>query len=309
MRFELFNIFLNLIDNGSISTTARLMHMTQPSVSAVLASLEKELGQTLIIRSPGQRRPLQPTSAGLIFAKYAQKALNDYQNMCADLIASSGELKKPLRIGVTSSPGSSVLPILSQRFREANKLIQVQIHNFSGTEIFKHLKHNECDIAITGTNPKGKGLIFDRFLYDPLVLICPTSFGIRNSITIKELKSLPLIIRNPSGNLTKLLLQALKSVGVNLEDLNIIMEVYGNNDVLSAVSLGAGAGFIARSLLMVNQENKGITAVPIKRLHVDRYLHLVRCKSTHFTGELRLFWDFALNPGWKEDIFSYDAFY
>ena len=308
MRLELLSIFLNVLDSGSLAAAARLTHMSQPSVSAALSVLESEVGQALLMRTPGQRKPIRPTPAGEVFAQYAQKALTDYQAMRAALMTASGEVPGPVRIGVTPSPGSAVLPVLAQRFREVSPSIQLQVRTFSGAEIFRRLKLREYDLAITGTHPQEDGLAFDRFFYDPVVLICPGSFGIHGPISLRRLRTLPLVVRHrSSGNLMRLLSQALERAGVSFDSLNVVMQVSGNNDVLSSVALGAGAGFIARSLLAAGGGNAGVEEVPVKRLRVDRYLYLVRRENAPFTGGLRLFWEFALSMGWRENIFAYNT--
>ena len=307
MRLELLNVFLSVLESSSLAAAARLLHMAQPSVSMALASLEEELGQPLLVRSPGQRKPVTPTAAGQIFAKYARKALADYRIMNAALLAAADSPPGPVRIGATSSPGASVLPVLVNKFRMENEVVPVQVNTFRGSEIFRRLKEKHYDIAITGTHPQEEGLVFDRFFYDPLVLICPASFGITGPITLRELRALPLIIRDSSGNLMQLLIQALKRAGLNISDMNVVMQVYGNNDVLSAVALGSGAGFIARSLLVANRENKEIVEVPVKRFQVERYIYIVRRKSEPFIGGLRLFWEFAMGTSWRENVFSYNT--
>ncbi|MBP3836387.1 MAG: LysR family transcriptional regulator, partial [Pyramidobacter sp.] len=67
MRLEQFNLFLTVLNSGSFAAAGRLLHMSQPSITAALNSLEEEVGARLLERSPGQRRPVTATEAGVIF--------------------------------------------------------------------------------------------------------------------------------------------------------------------------------------------------------------------------------------------------
>jgi DNA-binding transcriptional LysR family regulator len=165
----------------------------------------------------------------------------------------------------------------------------------------------EFDIAVTGTRPVRAGVIFDRFFYDPIVLIAPVSMRLPAAITLRELKKLPLIARNPSEHLMQLVVQALRRVGLTLEQMNVVMQVSGNSDVLSSVALGAGVGFVARSLLAATRQNPEIVSVQVRRLQVDRYIYQIRRENAPFIGGLRLFWQYALSPEWRTGVFSFNT--
>ena len=307
MRLEQFNLFLTVLNSGSFAAAGRLLHMSQPSITAALSGLEGEVGARLLERSPGQRRPVTATEAGVIFADYARKALADYRAMLSAVTLSAGTTLAPVHIGVTSTPSSTVLPVLANKFREENQSATVHVKTYSGAELMDRLMRGEFDIAVTGTRPVRTGVIFDRFFYDPLVLIAPVSMKLPESITLRELKKLPLIVRDPSGHLMRLLIQGLKRVGLSLEQMNVVMQVSGNNDVLTSVALGAGVGFVARSLMAATRQNPDIAVIPVRRLQVDRYIYQIRRENAPYIGSLRLFWEYALSPEWREGVFSFNT--
>ena len=307
MRLEQCNLFLTVLNSGSFAAAGRLLHMSQPSITAALSALEAEVGARLLERSPGQRRPVTATEAGVIFADYARKALADYRAMLSAVTLSAGTSLAPVRIGVTSTPSSTVLPVLTNKFREENPSATVHVKTYSGAELMDRLMRGEFDIAVTGTRPVRTGVIFDRFFYDPLVLIAPVSMKLPESITLRELKKLPLIVRDPSGHLMRLLIQGLKRVGLSLEQMNVVMQVSGNNDVLTSVALGAGVGFVARSLMAATRQSTDIAVIPVRRLQVDRYIYQIRRENAPYIGTLRLFWEYAFSPEWREGVFSFNT--
>lgn len=308
MRMESLKIYLAILESGSFAAASRRLHVTQPTVSMALASIEEELGQKLLSRTQGQRHAIEQTAAGEIFADYAKKALEDYRVM-RTMLASEQQHYEPLVVATTPAPGAVVTPILAGDFRKYFPNVPFAVKTFSGTEIFHRLKAGEYQIAITGTQPTEADLIFESFFYDPLELVCPSSFNIQAPITLKKLKTLPLIIRPDSSNVMQLLLKELKRVKIDLSEMNVVMQAYGNADVLQAVVLGSGVGFVTRSILASSQYNNSIKIIPVKRFQVTRHIFIVRKKNTPFQAGVRLFWDFALETHWRKKDFPYDTLF
>src|ERR687893_146870 len=64
--------FLTVVRRGSVTAAAEELFVTQPSVSAAIAALEREVGVKLVARDG---RGLRPTDAGAAFAPYAAHVL------------------------------------------------------------------------------------------------------------------------------------------------------------------------------------------------------------------------------------------
>ena len=64
--------FLTVVRRGSVTAAAEELFVTQPSVSAAVAALEREVGAKLLERDG---RGLRPTGAGAAFAPYAAHVL------------------------------------------------------------------------------------------------------------------------------------------------------------------------------------------------------------------------------------------
>jgi len=305
MRLELLKIYLCILESGSLAGAARRLHLTQPTVSMSLASIEETLGQRLIVRTKGQRQGLETTPAGAVFAAFARKALEDYRLMRAE-IASEQLHYEPFCVATTPSPGSVITPILTNSFRKAYPNVPFVVESSTGGTIFNKLRKGESQIAITGTRPTEKNLVFEPFFYDPLELICHSSLEVKSPITLRKLKSMPLIIRPDTSNVMQLLISALKKANVRISEMNVVMQLYGNSDVLQAVSLGSGVGFVTRSVLSSNQYSS-IKVLPVKHFQVTRYIYIVRKKETPFRDSVRLFWDYAMSAQWRENNYFYNT--
>ena len=66
--------FLTIVDQGSFSEAAEILHLTQPAISKRLAALETQLGARLIDRS---NRDIRLTDAGARLMPHARKILDE----------------------------------------------------------------------------------------------------------------------------------------------------------------------------------------------------------------------------------------
>ena len=67
-------VFVRVVELGSLSAVARERHTTQPTISKVVAALERDLGVRLLERSTTH---LQPTEAGKRFYERAKGVIED----------------------------------------------------------------------------------------------------------------------------------------------------------------------------------------------------------------------------------------
>ena len=61
-----------IVDQGSLTKAAAVLHMSQPALSHQIAAIERELGTPVIERLP---RGIRPTAAGLVAVAEARIAL------------------------------------------------------------------------------------------------------------------------------------------------------------------------------------------------------------------------------------------
>ncbi|HWQ78392.1 MAG TPA: LysR family transcriptional regulator, partial [Anaerovoracaceae bacterium] len=301
MRIETLEIYLAVVEAGSTALAARKCYLSQPAVSMAISSLENELGQRLLFRALGQHKPIVPTEAGILFADYARKALMDYDNIKASMIPKN-DMHEPFILGISHTPSNLILPTLVNNFKKIYSNILFSVRTFPGYQMQHKLETSECDIAITSNIPTGNGFIYERFFYDPLVLIAPKSFNIKSPITASQIKSFPLVVREDTCNITKILTESFEREDISMNELNVVFQVYGNDAVMQAVSLGTGIGFVTKSVLSESRDDKNYDIINVKRFRVDRYLYLIR-QTGSYSSEMKLFWDFAMKMKWRGNGF------
>lgn len=92
-RLDELDIFIAILEAGSLSGAARRLRRSAPAVTRALAALEERVGARLVERTT---RRLAPTDAGLRLAETARRVLADYQEAVRE--EDSAELRGKLRI-------------------------------------------------------------------------------------------------------------------------------------------------------------------------------------------------------------------
>jgi DNA-binding transcriptional LysR family regulator len=128
---------------GSFSRAARVLALSQPSVSAQVAALETQLGTRLLDRGAGG---LRLTPAGTILLEHAD-AIQDRFDLATRQLA---ELRGPerLRIGAFPTALAGLVPSAIARLREAHPGAEVSVEEVSADVLPARVASGELHIAI-----------------------------------------------------------------------------------------------------------------------------------------------------------------
>jgi DNA-binding transcriptional LysR family regulator len=124
---------------------AEACHVSQPSLSAAISKLERELGVPIVSRG---RRFESLTPEGERVLLWAHRMLADRDALQQDLSRMRESLSGVLRIGAipTALPAA---PLLTAPFCERHPHVRVTLESLSSREIERRLDEFELDIAMT----------------------------------------------------------------------------------------------------------------------------------------------------------------
>ena len=154
--WHLFRAFLAVVREGTLSSAARVLGTTQPTMGRQVAALEFALGVKLFIRSLDG---LAPTEAGtrLIPSAEVMAAAVD-----AALRSASGDIEEErgtVRITASEVIGGEVLPPILAGFQSLNPRISVELALSNRNE---DLLRGDADIAVRMVRPKQGALVAKR---------------------------------------------------------------------------------------------------------------------------------------------------
>ena len=146
--------FLAVADEGSVRAAAAALFVTQPAVSAVLASLRRELGVDLVER---QGRGLRLTPAGTVLARYARDVLGLLAEAEVATRAEADPASAPLRIAAVTTAGESFVPRWLGSFLDARPSTEVSLEVGNRSVVWDHLARRQVDLVVAGRPPAGSG--------------------------------------------------------------------------------------------------------------------------------------------------------
>ena len=119
MDFTLINSFIAVAEEGSFSTAAKHLFLSQQSLSKQIAKLESELGTELLVRS----RPLRLTQNGKLFlqtAKEMVKLKQEFEETCG----TAGRGEESIHVGMEHTIARAILPRVLPRYMDARLDLQ-----------------------------------------------------------------------------------------------------------------------------------------------------------------------------------------
>jgi DNA-binding transcriptional LysR family regulator len=151
MSFTLrqLQFFVAAAEQGSVSGAARVLSISQSSVTEAIRALEDDLGVTLFER---QAKGLRITHKGSAFLRHARQILGDVAR-ARDAFQDEGEQARGrLSLGVTSLVAGYVLSDILARFRRAYPQVDLNVIEDSGEYLQHLLIGGELDVAVLLTS-------------------------------------------------------------------------------------------------------------------------------------------------------------
>lgn len=158
MNLRRLKYFVKIVDIGSLTQAAEVLHIAQPALSQQLATLEGELKQQLLIRS---KRGVTPTEAGNILYMHATTILRQCEQAHSAVNCAGEALIGQVSVGLAL--GSSALRIsayLVQAVREQHPGILLYINENTSDLLSELVADGRMDMAVIGDKSRVKGLSF-----------------------------------------------------------------------------------------------------------------------------------------------------
>ena len=285
--------FCAVVERRSFSQAAERLGVTQPAVSLQVRALEKRLGTQLLDRS-GRR--VEPTEAGMRLYRGAQRLLALEEQVVAEvgLEAAGDELTGAFEIGASTGPGGIVVAQLLCEFAEHHPGLRVTLWVFDTQTIVERVAARELELGVVGAARRHRGVAFEPFFRDPVVLVCPPGHPFAGrTVTLDELREANPIAMQEGAGVRQLLEDELRREGMRLRDLGVRLELGLQESVLSAVRAGHGVTFISRRSVEADLAAGTLAEARVEGLELERDVFVVRATGRVETRAARAFLEFA----------------
>jgi DNA-binding transcriptional LysR family regulator len=159
---------------GSFSAAADRLNYTQPAVSRIVASLERELGAVLVER---QCRPVRLTDAGATLIRHADEVFARLSSARSEIEAITQAEAGTVSVGTFSSAGTSFVVDALCEFRKRHPGVRVSIaEGGMPSSLVRRLRAGDLDLAVVFDYPAagediGAGLELHHLLEVPFDIV------------------------------------------------------------------------------------------------------------------------------------------
>jgi LysR family transcriptional regulator, nitrogen assimilation regulatory protein len=124
MQFRQLRYFVKIVEAGSFSRAATLIHVAQPALSQQIHELEDRLGVMLLQRSA---RGVSPTAAGEVLFREATSILHQLDQLPTVVRSTSGEAEGAVKVGLASSTAPILIGPLLERVKTTLPKVNLKI--------------------------------------------------------------------------------------------------------------------------------------------------------------------------------------
>ena len=284
--------FCTVVERRSFSQAADRLGVTQPAVSLQVRALEKRLGTQLLDRS-GRR--VEPTEAGWRLYRGAQRMLALEDQLVADVGASGeGALTGDLVLGASTGPAAIAVPVVLCEFQGQNPDVRVFLTVSDTHSVVERVAARELEFGIVGAARRHRGVRFEPFFSDQVILACPPGHPFAGrTVTLEELRGQSLILMQEGAGVRQIVEDALRRLGVRLRDLDVRLELGLQESVRRAVEAGYGVTFISRTAVESDLAAGRLAEARVEGLEATREISLASASGRARTRVADAFVAFA----------------
>ena len=287
-------VFHTVAKNLSFSKSAKELFISQPAISKHINEIEKKLEFRLFNREGNK---IYLTQAGKLLYEKAKKIFNIYDEIEFELGDLKKEFKGKLRIGASGTIAQWVIPDVLSKFKNIFPNIEISLISGNCDYIENLLINGKIDLGIVEEGTKRKQLKYSTFAEDYLfpVVSNDSKLAKLESITLDELKKIPLVLREQGSGSLNFILDKLNSKNkTSLSDLNVLMHL-GSTEGIKTFLYNSEAMSIISCCAIEKETSSGLLkTLPLKNLHFKRTFKFITSLESP-VGLVNKFISFAKN--------------
>ena len=276
LNLNLYKMFYDVAQYGSVSTASKNLNISQPAISRAIKRLEEDLDVTLFYR----------TLNGMILTEKGRELLTFVEEACNSLIIgertmmeTNSLIKGKLTIGVPQSIASFYLLDRLNKFHETYKDIEISLINRPTEELIKLLESHELDIIIDLSPIQ----THEKELHIEELIHCHYGFVVKSDLDINvnklsDLEDCLVVLPIEKSFKRQRLNEILMECGVNLkntitiESNEMIKETIKNSNSIGYVLLNSVEKELKSGELKEIEFEKKLPYATINLVYIDKYL-------------------------------------
>lgn len=244
MQLHQLRYMVSVAEHQSFTKAAAQLLVAQPSVSAAVRGLERELGIDLFHRTRGL---VTLTPAGEAFLPWARQVLAD----CDAGVAAVGDLvglqRGRLSLGATPSITTDLLPPVLAEFNRRFPKVDLSLQEGGSRRLVTSLELGDIELALVILPVEHAWVRTEALIDEQLVLALPLDHPLagRDHIAVADLEGLPLVMFRDGYDLREATVAVCRTAGFHPTSAIDGLEMDG---VLACCAAGLGAAVVPASV-------------------------------------------------------------
>jgi LysR family transcriptional regulator, low CO2-responsive transcriptional regulator len=274
MTLHQLKVFTTVAKLGSFTEAGRTLQIGQPSVTALVTSLSRELGVKLFEKFGVKSRL---TTFGEEWLEISEEILGKVEEAKRRMTEVSGLKRGKILVGGSSSAASSFLPVAVQAFKKQHLGIEVILKIERSEVLERTLLEGELDVAVMGHPPQSPLLKAHRYREEEIAVIAPPKHALagRRSVPLSLIAKQPLIANGTESYVRKQVEKRLAEIGVPFTPVLEVTDHMSGEAIKSAVASGLGIGFITKCHVISDIEAGKLELLKTPALKLKRTMYLV----------------------------------
>lgn len=204
----------------NFTKAAESLSISQPAVTKHIRELESQAGLALFTRKGNK---IYLTNAGELLFNRLKSIEQLYNDLNFEMSSLKGENEGSLRLGASSTIAQYVIPEILAKFHRRYPKVALTMATGNSQQIENQLTSNEIDVALVENSSGIQDLRYSAFAQDELLPVTgkQSAYAKKGSISLQELVSTPIILREPGSGTLETLLHALHKSGIDTTLLNV----------------------------------------------------------------------------------------
>ena len=265
-------LYVDTVRTGSLTKAAAHHGLSQPSASARIRALERQLGLRLLDRSP---RGSSPTPSGRLVVEWAVDVLAAADRLRAGVEAVKGRARERLRIAASYTVAEYLLPRWLAALRDEVPVGRIQLDVANSAAVLERVLADEVDLGFVECPVVPSTVSAQIVARDELVVVLPPEHPWTrvDAVTLPMLTGERLIVREEGSGTREALQQAIDAAGASLGPP--ALELGSTTSVKAAVEDGAGAAVLSDLAVTAEARRGGVAVRRVEGLDLRRDLRAV----------------------------------
>ena len=289
MTIRHLQIFNAVADMGGMSAAAKILHVSQPTVSQAVSELERYYGIKLFERLS---QKVYLTKEGELMLSFSRHILASFEKM--EEAMSHSKANGSICVGCSVSVGTFMINDILDRAEEKMPECSVSVVVANSSEIEQRILCNDIDMGIVEGIIKSDELIITPVCEDELVLVCGKNHQLtkEKTVTYEMLRGLDYISRESGSAERNQLEKRFEDYGLNLKR---IFCSTNTEAIKSAVIHGRGIAILSRKMIERECRDGDIVILPLEGDAVKRNINMVIHKNKYVSDNIKIMQEVLLS--------------